>query len=98
MPASTATWLDDKRNEARAAYEAEEVPTWRRSGFWTTSLRTLDLDALEPRHYEPADQLPAIVADAIGDDDLGGLVLQRGASTVHAYLDPGLAEQGVIVT
>ena len=27
-------------------YESEPVPTWRRSGFWTTTLRDLDLDAL----------------------------------------------------
>jgi Fe-S cluster assembly scaffold protein SufB len=98
MPASTATWLDEKRSAARAAYEAEEVPTWRRSGFWTTSLRKLDLDSLEPRSYEPVEELPAIVAEAIGDDDLGGLVVQRGAGTIHTSLHPELAEQGVIVT
>jgi len=99
MPPSTATWLDDKREEARQAYESQETPTrWRRSGFWTTSLRKLDLGALEPRHHEPVDELPGIVADTLGDDDLGALVIQRGASTVHTYLDPGLAEQGVIVT
>jgi len=98
MPASTATWLDDKRSQAREAYAGEEVPTWRRSGFWTTSLRKLDLDALEPRHHEPLDAIPPIVSEALGDDELGALVLQRGASTVHTFLDPQLAEQGVIVT
>ena len=99
MPASAATtWLDERREQAVAAYEREEVPTWRRSGFWTTSLRKLDLDALEPRRYEPLDQLPPVVADALGEDDLGALVVQRGASTVHAYVDPDLARQGVIVT
>ena len=98
MPASTVTWLDEKREAARAAYEAEEVPTWRRSGFWTTSLRKLDLDSLEPRQHEPVDELPAIVADSIEGDDVGGLVVQRGASTIITRLDPELAEQGVIVT
>jgi hypothetical protein len=34
------------RERAREAYERLELPTWRRSGFWTTSLRDLDLDAL----------------------------------------------------
>ena len=48
MPPS---WLEERRREALEAYEAEEVPTWRRSGFWTTSLRGLDLDALEPKRY-----------------------------------------------
>jgi len=98
MPASTATWLDERRQQAREVYEGAEVPTWRRSGFWTTHLRKLDLASLEPRSYEPVDELPAVVAEAIGEDDLGALVLQRGASTVQTYLDPVLAEQGVIVT
>ena len=49
MPPS---FVEDRRKAALAAYEAEEVPTWRRSGFWTTSLRNLDVDALEPRRYD----------------------------------------------
>lgn len=108
MPAETRDspttgWLDDARAEALAAYDAEPVPTWRRSGFWTTSLRNLDLDALEARRYEATDELPAIVVDALrGDEDeephpLGALVVQRGASTIHTMLAPELAEQGVIV-
>jgi FeS assembly protein SufD len=98
MPASSATWLDESRTQARETYEQQEVPTWRRSGFWTTSLRKLALDSLEPREYEPIEELPAVVADALGEDELGGLVVQRGASTVLTRLDPALAEQGVIVT
>ena len=34
---------------ARAAYERLELPVWRRSGFWTTSLQSLDLEALGAR-------------------------------------------------
>ena len=30
-----------------AAYEQLELPVWRRSGFWMTSLESLELDALE---------------------------------------------------
>ena len=48
-------FVEARRKAGLAAYEAEEVPTWRRSGFWTTSLRNLDLDALEPRRYEGLD-------------------------------------------
>ena len=55
MPPS---WLEEKRKAALEAYEAEEVPTWRRSGFWTTTLRKLELDALEPRRYEAVNDLP----------------------------------------
>jgi Fe-S cluster assembly protein SufD len=94
MPPS---WLEDKRKAALEAYEAEEVPTWRRSGFWTTTLRKLELDALQPRRYEAADELPELVREDIGDAPLAGLIVQRGASTIHASIDPAVAEQGVIV-
>ena len=95
MPPS---WLEDARKQALEAYEREPVPTWRRSGFWTTTLRKLDLDSLEPRHHEPAAGLPDLVREDIGDAPLAGLVVQRGASTIHCELDPALAGQGVIVS
>jgi Fe-S cluster assembly protein SufD len=98
MPDSDRGWLDQKRKEALEAYEAQPVPTWRRSGFWTTTLRDLDLDALEPKHHEPSDELPPLVVEDIADAQLSGLVVQRGASTIHSHLDPALAEQGVIVS
>jgi Fe-S cluster assembly protein SufD len=94
-----ADWLGERRKAALDAYEAEPVPTWRRSGFWTTTLRNLDLDALEPRRYEPVDSagaLPDEVRAAL-DDEPGALVVQRGASTIYVSVDPELAEQGVIV-
>lgn len=96
MPPS---WLEEKRTAALAAFEAEPVPTWRRSGFWTTSLRNLDLDALEPRRYEPVaseDELPSEVRDAL-DGEPGALIVQRGASTIYIEVDAELTEQGVIV-
>jgi Fe-S cluster assembly protein SufD len=99
MPAS-APWLDERRKAALDVYEREPVPTWRRSGFWTTTLRKLDLDSLEPRRYEPVgsvEDLPAVVRDAL-DGEPGALIVQRGASTIHLHVDPELAEQGVIVT
>lgn len=93
------SWLEEKRTAALAAYEAEPVPTWRRSGFWTTSLRNLDLETLEPRRYEPVaseDELPSEVRDAL-DGEPGALIVQRGASTIHLRVDDDLAAQGVIV-
>ena len=63
-------------------YETQETPTWRRSGFWTTTLRGLDLDALEPRRYEPG--LPQL---DLGDDEHSALIVQRGASVVHTDLN-----------
>ncbi len=79
MPPS---WLDEKRASALEIYEREEVPTWRRSGFWTTTLRGLDLDALEPRRYDPIADPPEIAGPL---EDLSALIVQRGASTVFTW-------------
>ncbi len=98
-PTATATdWLASHRSRALTAYEAEPVPTWRRSGFWTTSLRNLDLDSLEARRYERSEQPPAPLAEALGEDEVGAIVVQRGASTIHEEIAPELTELGVIVT
>lgn len=94
-----AAWLEDKRTAALAVYEAEPVPTWRRSGFWTTSLRNLEIDALEPRRYEAVgseDELPDEVRAAL-DGEPGALIVQRGASTIYTHVDAELTAQGVIV-
>jgi Fe-S cluster assembly protein SufD len=93
--------LEESRAAALAVYEREPVPTWRRSGFWTTTLRRLRLEELEPRHHAPVEgyeELPELVREAVGPlDSLGGLVVQRGASTVFAWLDPELAASGVVL-
>lgn len=80
MPPS---FVDDRRRAALEVYEREPVPTWRRSGFWTTTLKHLELDALEARHYDRVDSRPEIVAN----DDLAALIVQRGASTVYAEIN-----------
>ena len=69
MPADTtaataAELVEERRRAALEVFEAEPLPTWRRSGFWTTSLRGLDLDALEPKRYEPG--LPEL---DLGDEE-----------------------------
>ena len=65
--------LEDRRKAALEVYEREPVPTWRRSGFWTTSCASLDLDALEPRHYDAGRRrCPQIVPEDIGDEELAG--------------------------
>jgi Fe-S cluster assembly protein SufD len=103
MPASAeATFLEERRAAALEVYEREPIPTWRRSGFWTTSLKKLRLDELEPRRYEPVEsleELHPVVAEAIGEPSgLGGLLVQRGASKVLAWLDPEVAAQGVVLS
>jgi Fe-S cluster assembly protein SufD len=73
--------IEERREAALKVYEESEVPTWRRSGFWTTTLRNLDLDSLEPRRYESVDS--EIVHDHLGDEEHAALIVQRGASVVH---------------
>jgi Fe-S cluster assembly protein SufD len=90
--------IDEIRAAALEAYEASEMPTWRRSGFWTTSLRNLDLDALEPKHHEAGRGVPEIVRETLGEEPLAGLLVQHGASVVHTELDPELADRGVVLT
>jgi Fe-S cluster assembly protein SufD len=102
VPASgVADFLDERRRAALEVYEREPIPHWRRSGFWTTSLKQLRLDELEPRRYETVeslDELPSVVAEAVGEPtELGGLLVQRGASTVLSWVDPEVAEQGVVL-
>jgi Fe-S cluster assembly scaffold protein SufB len=73
-----ADFVEERRKAALKVYEAEPIPTWRRSGFWTTTLRGLDLDALEPKRYEEG--LPQL---DLGDDQHSALIVQRGANVVH---------------
>ena len=49
-------------------------------------MRKLQLDELEPRRYEPLDELPQIVKDHLGDEEHAGLLVQRGASVVYTHV------------
>ena len=89
---STGT-LDELRAQALAAHDRLGLPTWRRSGFWRTTLDDVDLAALANRTYAPEAALPA----ALGDGPRAGALVQRGGSVVHAELDPALAAAGVIL-
>jgi Fe-S cluster assembly scaffold protein SufB len=79
---SASELVDERRRAALEVFEAEPLPTWRRSGFWTTSLRGLDLDALEPKRYEPG-ELSRFVLEHLGQEEHAALIVQRGASIVH---------------
>ncbi len=85
--------LAESRALARTAYERLPLPSWRRSGFWATSLEALDLEALEAREHAPDSSRPAILAGA----PAAGVLVQRDSSVVHVELDPELAERGVIL-
>jgi Fe-S cluster assembly protein SufD len=89
--------IDDLRAAALEVYERAELPTWRRSGFWTTSLRDLELDSLAPKHVASDAGIPPLVAEATSGEELAGQLVQRGATVVHVDLDPELERQGVIL-
>ena len=89
-----ADFVEQRRKAALEVFEREPLPHWRRSGFWTTSLRKLALDELEPRRYDAVDELPDIVREHLGDEEHSGLIVQRGASVVYAHN----ADDRIIVT
>ncbi|MGI8802599.1 MAG: SufB/SufD family protein [Solirubrobacteraceae bacterium] len=91
--AGSSGTLDEIRAAALVAYDRLGLPTWRRSGFWRTSLDELDLAAVENRTYPADAELPS----TLGDGPRAGVLVQRGGSVVHAWLDPALAEAGVIL-
>ena len=89
------------RAAAQLVFEASELPVWRRSGFWTTSLQELDLDELEVRSHAPG-ALPELVRAGLperGGPGAGpaGRIVQLDGSVVHVELDPALAERGVVL-
>ena len=45
--------LAQLREAALKTFETSELPVWRRSGFWTTSLSDLALESLSVREVEP---------------------------------------------
>ncbi len=88
--------LEQLREAALRTYETSELPVWRRSGFWTTSLRELDLDALATPEHEQG-SLPEIIEHTLPDRARAGRIVQRDGSIVHVELDPELKQRGVIL-
>lgn len=77
------------RKAALELFESTELPTWRRGGFWTTTLRDLKFDELTTREYPAVssrDELPQTVRDAIGDEQFSALIVQRGASVIYSEI------------
>jgi Fe-S cluster assembly scaffold protein SufB len=96
--------LAQLREAARAAYETSELPVWRRSGFWSTSLQSLDLDALTtnvPAGGASGDGapsgIPEVVTRTLPDRPHAGRLVQSANRVVHVELNPALAQRGVIL-
>jgi Fe-S cluster assembly protein SufD len=91
--------LAELRADALATFQELELPVWRRSGFWTTNLQSLELDALDSSTGPDAAQagVPQVVRATLPDRPRAGRIVQNGGAVVHLELDPALAEQGVIL-
>ncbi|HSZ14511.1 MAG TPA: SufD family Fe-S cluster assembly protein [Solirubrobacteraceae bacterium] len=87
--------LAELREAALRAYEELELPVWRRSGFWSTSVQTLDLDALETSVTE--DGVPDVVTRTLPGAARAGRIVQSAGAVVHVELEEALAERGVIL-
>jgi Fe-S cluster assembly protein SufD len=84
------------RETGLEAYERLDMPIWRRSGFWTTSLKDVDLATLTEVEHPAGGPLPEVVSEALQGDELAGLIVQNGSSVVRTELDPELAAKGVV--
>ncbi len=92
--------LAQLREVALAHYLTSELPVWRRSGFWTTTLQGLDLEALEGQGEAAARQpggVPEVVSRTLPDRPRAGRLVQSAGTVVDVELDPALAARGVIL-
>jgi Fe-S cluster assembly scaffold protein SufB len=89
--------LAQLREAALKAYETSELPVWRRSGFWTTSLSGLDLDALNTGSDVASGEVPDVVSRTLTDRPRAGRLVQSNGAVVHVELNSELAARGVIL-
>jgi Fe-S cluster assembly scaffold protein SufB len=90
--------LAQLREAALSDYEHSELPVWRRSGFWTTSLANVDLDALSTQADDAGAQaVPDVVTRTLPERARAGRIVQSAGAVVHVELEAALAEQGVIL-
>lgn len=88
--------LAQLREAALAHYYTSELPVWRRSGFWTTSLQSLDLDALTAGSAATG-AVPDVVTRTLPERARAGRIVQSAGAVVHVELDPALAARGVVL-
>jgi Fe-S cluster assembly scaffold protein SufB len=89
--------LAQLREVALAHFYKAELPVWRRSGFWTTSLESLDLDSLESEPSPAPAEVPDVVSRTLPERPRAGRIVQSAGTVVHVELDPVLQEKGVIL-
>jgi Fe-S cluster assembly protein SufD len=96
-PLGAGGTLSEHRAAALAAYERLELPVWRRSGFWSTGLQNVDLDALRTDGAAAPGAVPEVVARTLPERSRAGRIVQNGDRVVHVELEQELMERGVIL-
>jgi len=89
--------LAQLREAAARAFARLEIPVWRRSGFWTTNVQSLDLDALVHGQAPASGTVPEVVARTVPERARAGRIVQSAGAVVHAELDAELRDRGVIL-
>jgi Fe-S cluster assembly scaffold protein SufB len=89
--------LEELRAAALAAYERLELPVWRRSGFWTTTLADVDLDTLSTERRGDGGAIPDVVARTLPAAPFAGRIVQSADTVLSVELDPELAARGVLL-
>ncbi|MDQ6810345.1 MAG: SufD family Fe-S cluster assembly protein, partial [Actinomycetota bacterium] len=89
--------LQALRQAALKAFESSQLPLWRRSGFWSTSVQTLDLDALTTEPAVEPGAVPAVVGRTLPERRRAGRIVQSAHTVVELELQPELRERGVIL-
>jgi Fe-S cluster assembly protein SufD len=92
--------LEQLRADALTAFQELELPVWRRSGFWTTSLESLDLEALQNSDHDSTRgtaEVPDVVRRTLPERPRAGRIVQSAGAVVQIELDATLADQGVIL-
>jgi Fe-S cluster assembly protein SufD len=90
-----AAWLEERRNEARAALASTPLPTLKDENWRYTSLRGIDFDAFATAG-EGA-EAPA-AATVLGDLETSGELVQRGQHVVRVRLDDEARAAGVVLS
>lgn len=94
-------WVLDRRMEAWGSFESLELPHEKEEPWRYTDFRRLkfQLDEFAPTRPKSATDITKQAEALVEQEgDRAGYIIQRDADIVHVELDPGAAEQGVILT
>ena len=90
-----AAWLDERRGEARAAFETTPLPTLKDENWRYTSLRGIDFDGFAPVEGAVDSERATTI---LGDLETSGELVQRGQDVISVRLDDDLRAAGVVLS